>query len=270
METATVHPHTARTASVNGIEMAYELRGEGPPLVLLHGFTGSSGDWAHAFDLAALARDHTVIAPDLRGHGRSTNPAGTLTIRQCALDVFALLDSLGVTTFRAVGLSFGAKCLLHLATQQPDRVESMVLVSATPYFPEQARAIMRHMTDEGRSAEEWEEMRRRHKHGDAQIRALWRQPRLFAASHDDMSFTPPHLSTVTARTMIVHGDRDPLYPAEIALEVHRAIPRSCLWLLPDSGHAPIFGAWKEPFARAALAFLRGEQGADHSAQRAAT
>ncbi|MGK3996696.1 alpha/beta fold hydrolase [Sorangium sp. So ce1024] len=262
META---PAVGRTASVNGIDMVCDVRGEGPPLVLLHGFTGVSGDWAHVFDLAELAREHTVITPDLRGHGRSNNPAGSLTIRQCALDVLALLDALGVTTFRAVGLSLGAKCLLHLGTRQPDRVESMVLVSATPYFPEQARAIMRLVTDEGRSAEEWEEMRRRHTLGDAQIRALWRQPRRFAASHDDMSFTPPHLATITARTMIVHGDRDPLYPAELALEMHRAIPRSSLWILPDSGHSPVFGAWREPFARAALAFLRGEPG-----ERAAT
>lgn len=249
-----------RTASVNGIDMYYELRGEGPPLVLLHGFTGAGGDWAHVLDLAELGRDHRVIVPDLRGHGRSTNPAGSLTIRQCALDVLALLDHLGVKTFRAIGLSFGAKSLLHLATQQPERVESMVLVSATPYFPEQARAIMRQVSDEGRSEAEWEEMRGRHRLGDAQIRALWRQARRFADSYDDMNFTRPYLSTITARTMIVNGDRDPLYPAEIALEMYRAIPRSCLWLVPNSGHAPVFGEWKEPFARAALAFLRGEQG----------
>ncbi|WP_437591225.1 alpha/beta fold hydrolase [Sorangium sp. So ce1000] len=257
MATATA---TGRSAPVNDIEMYYETRGEGPPLVLLHGFTGASGDWAHVFDLAELGRGHTVITPDLRGHGRSTNPAGSLTLRQCASDVFALLDHLGVKAFRAIGLSFGAKCLLHLATQQPERVASMVLVSATPYFPEQARAIMRQVSDEGRSEEEWQEMRSRHALGDAQIRALWRQPRRFADSYDDMNFTPPYLSTITARTMIVSGDRDPLYPAEIALELHRAIPRSCLWLLPNSGHGPIFGAWKEQFARAALAFLRGEQG----------
>lgn len=257
MATATA---TGRTAPINDIEMYYELRGEGPPLVLLHGFTGAGGDWAHVFDLAELGAGHTVIAPDLRGHGRSTNPAGSLTIRQCASDVFALLDHLGVKAFRAIGLSLGAKCLLHLATQQPDRVASMVLVSATPYFPEQARAIMRLVSDEGRSEEEWRDMRSRHALGDAQIRALWNQPRRFAASHDDMSFTPPHLSTITARTMIVSGDRDPLYPAEIALEMYRAIPRSCLWILPNGGHGPIFGEWKEPFARAALAFLRGDPG----------
>ncbi|WP_437678351.1 alpha/beta fold hydrolase [Sorangium sp. So ce131] len=251
----------AATASVNGIEMHYELHGEGEPLVLLHGFTGASGDWAHVFDLAALGRDHTVIAPDLRGHGRSTNPGGTLTIRQCALDVFALLDTLGVTTFKAVGLSLGAKSLLHLATLQPGRVDAMTLVSATPYFPEQARAIMRSFTDEGRSDAEWEDMRSRHKRGDDQIRALWRQARRFADSHDDMSFTPPLLSTIKARTLIVSGDRDPLYPVELALEMYRAIPRSCLWIVPNGGHGPIFGDWKDHFVRAALAFLRGEQGA---------
>ncbi|AUX20517.1 alpha/beta fold family hydrolase [Sorangium cellulosum] len=250
----------ARTARLDGIEMHYELHGEGEPLVLLHGFTGTSGDWAHVFDLAELGRAYTVIAPDLRGHGRSTSPGAPFTIRQCALDVLALLDQLGVTRYRAVGLSFGANALLHMATQRPDRVESMVLVAATPYFPAQARALMRAFSDAPRSAEEWAEMRGRHELGDEQILALWRQPGHFAEGYDDMSFTPPYLSTITARTMIVNGDRDPFYPVELSLEMYRAIPRACLWILPDGGHGPIFGAWRAPFARAALAFLRGEQG----------
>jgi pimeloyl-ACP methyl ester carboxylesterase len=79
----------------------------------------------------------------LRGHGRSTNPSKEFTFRQLSLDVFSLLDHLGVERCKAIGLSMGAKTLLHLATQQPARVEAMVLLSAAPYFPEQARAIMR-------------------------------------------------------------------------------------------------------------------------------
>ena len=65
-----------------------------------------------------------------------------MTFRQSARDVFGLLDQLGIARFKAIGLSFGAKTLLHMATQQRSRVEAMVLVSATPYFPEQARFIM--------------------------------------------------------------------------------------------------------------------------------
>ena len=54
------------------------------------------------------------------------------------------------------------------------------------------------------------------------------------------------------------GDRDPLYPVSIAFELHRAIPRSYLWVVPNGGHGPIFGDAASHFATTALAFLRGE------------
>jgi pimeloyl-ACP methyl ester carboxylesterase len=126
-----------QTIPVNGIEMYFETRGEGEPLVLLHGGGGIGANWELIF--REPPANYQLIVPDLRGHGRSTNPTHEFTFRQAALDVFALLDHLGIEDFRAIGLSMGAKTLLHMATQQPARVEAMVLVSATPYFPEQAR-----------------------------------------------------------------------------------------------------------------------------------
>src|SRR6185436_18365400 len=99
------------------------------------GFTGTGGDWAHVFELDDLGRRYRLIIPDLRGHGRSTNPAGTLTHRQCAQDLSALLDRLGVGRFRAIGMSLGGNTLLHLAMREPDRVPALVLVSATMYYP---------------------------------------------------------------------------------------------------------------------------------------
>ena len=121
-------------------------------------------------------------------------------------------------------MSAGANTLLHMATQQPQRVIAMIHVSGTPRFPDQARAIMKTMTEEGRSQAEWAEMRGRHHLGDDQIRALWRHAREFADDRDDMNFTATTLSTITARTLIVHGDRDPLYPVEQAVELFRGIP----------------------------------------------
>ena len=139
------HPSLAqRTIALNGMDMYVTLRGEGEPLVLLHGGGGVGAHWDLIFGQPPAG--YQSIVPDLRGHGRSTNPAATFTFRQSALDVFALLDQLGVERFSAMGMSLGAKTLLHVATQQPSRVEAMVLVSAAPYFPEQARAIMRQAT----------------------------------------------------------------------------------------------------------------------------
>ncbi|MFY9574786.1 MAG: alpha/beta hydrolase, partial [Blastocatellia bacterium] len=130
----------------------------------------------------------------------------------------------------------------------------------TPYFPEQARAIMRETTSENRTEAEWRHMREWHKHGDEQIRALWRLPNELKDSYDDMNFTPPYLSTITARTLIVHGDRDPLYPVSLATEMYAAIPRSYLWIVPNGGHGPIFGDMTGQFVETALKFLHGEWG----------
>src|SRR6185369_880282 len=152
--------------------------------------------------------------------GRSSNPGGVFTHAQCARDVTALLDHLGVARFRAVGMSLGGNTLLHMASRQPDRAAAMVLVSATMHYPVQARAIMRQMTEEGRSPAEWAEMRGRHAHGDDQIRTLWRNARAFADDHEDMAFTPPRLATITTPTLIVYGDRDPLYPVEMAVDMY--------------------------------------------------
>jgi pimeloyl-ACP methyl ester carboxylesterase len=120
--------------------MYYQASGQGEPLVLLHGFGGSGARWASV--VPELAKSYRVIVPDLRGHGRSTNPAKQFTDRQSALDMFALLDSLGIRQFKAI---------------------------------------------------------------------LQEQFHSFKDSYDDMNFTRPFLSTITARTLIVHGDRDPFF-----------------------------------------------------------
>ncbi len=249
---------TGQTKLINGMEMYFELHGEGEPLVLLHGGTGVGANWRLIFKEPPAA--YQLVIPDLRGHGRTTNPSMEFTFRQCAEDVLMLIDTLGIERFKAVGMSLGAKTLLHVATRQPDRVEAMTLVSATPYFPEQARSIMRQMTSDNRNEQEWQQMREWHKHGDEQIRALWEMARRFKDSYDDMNFTPPYLSTIKARTLIVHGDRDPLYPVSLAMEMYAAIPRSYLWIIPNGGHGPVFGEMAEVFVKTSLAFLNGEWG----------
>ena len=241
-----------KTVAVNGIAMYYETSGQGEPLVLLHGFNGSGQAWSLL--VPEFAKHYQVIVPDLRGHGRSTNPSGKFTHRQSALDVFALLDALGIKQVKAMGSSTGGMTLIHMATQQPSRVEAMVLIGATIYFPEQARVIMRKATPESLTPEMYERRRQTHKHGDEQIRALQQQFYDFRNSYDDMNFTGPYLSTITARTLIVHGDRDQFFPVEIATEMYRSIPKSFLWIVPRGGHGPISDP-DVPFVPTALKFL---------------
>jgi len=248
------------TENLHGMQMHFRVGGEGEPLLLLHGFTGSSDDWQYVF--SEIPVSYRAIVPDLRGHGGSTNPSKEFTHRQSALDILELLERLGVERIKAIGISGGALTLLHIAVRRPELIEAMVLVSATPYFPEQARRVMSQMTIEDQPPEMWQQMRRRHKHGDDQIRALFAQGNGFKDSYDDVNFTSPLLSTIQARTLIVYGDRDPLYPARMALELYEAIPRSYLWILPNAEHCPIFVERREAFVETALAFLRGEWNSD--------
>jgi pimeloyl-ACP methyl ester carboxylesterase len=131
---------------VNGFQMYLDQRGDGEPLLLLHGGTGIGADWRLVFTAGDPA-GFRLIVPDLRGHGRSTNPSRAFTFRQAAADVLALLDHLGIARAKAIGLSMGAKTLLRMATQQPDRIDAMVLVSATPYFPAAAAPLAQVTTD---------------------------------------------------------------------------------------------------------------------------
>ena len=245
-----------QTVSLNGIDLLYHIEGEGEPLLLLHGGTGSHEDWAYA-GRDHFIREYKLIKPDARGHGHSSNPDKVITHRQCALDMLALLDHLGIARCRAIGLSMGGNILLHIATLQPQRIDAMIVVSPTMYFPAQAREIMRHVPmAESQSPQAWEAMRQRHKLGDQQISALWDWTRGMEHSYDDMNFTPPALSKIVARTLIVYGDRDPLYPVEMAVEMYRAIPHAALWVLPESGHGPVFLDAAAHFAQSSMAFLR--------------
>ena len=134
-------PAEGRFSSVNGIDLYYEIHGVGPPLVLLHNFFGSTETWAPL--IPEFSRHYQLIVLDMRGHGRSTNPTGEFTHRLYSHDVFELLNQLGVNTFKAIGHSSGAMTLLHMGTQQADRVEAMVLSGGTPYYSDEHRAIAR-------------------------------------------------------------------------------------------------------------------------------
>ena len=122
---------------ISNIEIYYEEYGVGKPLLLLHGFGGCSQNW-HPF-IDKLSEHFRLIVADLRGHGYSTNPENKFTHREAANDMFLLLEKLGINQFSAMGMSTGAMTLLHMATSQPSRIDSMVLISTTSHFPKSSK-----------------------------------------------------------------------------------------------------------------------------------
>ncbi|WDR07118.1 alpha/beta hydrolase [Devosia rhodophyticola] len=247
-------PMTTRgqTVPVNDIEMYFEEYGDGPPLVLLHGFGGSTQNW-HPF-VAELSERYRLILIDLRGHGYSTNPANTFTHHEAASDVFRLLDRLGIERFSSMGISSGGMTLLHMATGQPARIKAMVLISATTHFTDQARGIMRRASI-GTIPQDVQAMYRAcATRGDKQVHQLISQFNGFAENHDDMNFTTQSLSTISARTLIVHGDRDNFFPVDIPVSIYRSIPDAALWIVPGGDHVPIYDSLI-PFTATAMRFL---------------
>jgi pimeloyl-ACP methyl ester carboxylesterase len=237
--------------------MYYEEYGSGTAMVLLHGFGGCSKNW-HPFT-AAFSKHYRLIVIDLRGHGHSTNPGNTFTHRQAAEDVFQLLDILDIRRFSAMGMSTGGMTLLHMATRQPARIDSMVLISATSHFPDQARNIMRGASFATMPHEVQEMYRECAPRGDEQIRQLIAQFNAFHKNHDDMNFTEQDFSVITARTLIVHGDRDRFFPVDIPVHMYRSIPDAALWIIPGGEHVPIYDP-AVPFTSTALRFLDGPKG----------
>ena len=241
-------------SELNGVSLHYDITGEGEPLLWVHGFLGTGSDWKHIFEDAPAG--FQLIAPDLRGHGSSTNPSNSFSFRDAARDLLALLGHLNLPRVKAIGLSGGGITLLHMATMAPDAIEAMVVVSAPPYFPDQARALQRQLSEAMLGEVEMDRMRRCHTRGEAQIQQLFAYGRAMADSYDDVSFTPPSLARITAKTMIVFGDSDPFYPVSLAFDLHAAIPRSSLWVVPGGSHGPVFGDHAARFRETAVTFLR--------------
>lgn len=243
---------TGRSVEINGVALYVEAYGVGEPLVLLHGFGGSGQNWLPF--VPELAERYRLVIVDLPGHGHSTNPGNVFTHRQAAADVLLLLDSLGIGRFRAMGISTGGMTLLHMAIAQPDRIEAMVLISATTHFPDQARAIMRGASLDRMPAPVQQMYRACATRGEQQVRDLIAQFNALADTDDDMNLTAANLSAITGRTLVVHGDRDRFFPTAVAERLHQGIPGASLWIIPGGEHAPLYDAGV-PFTARALQFL---------------
>jgi pimeloyl-ACP methyl ester carboxylesterase len=110
-----------------GVQLHYEERGDGSPLVLLYGAGGDHRCWRP--QMGALSARHRLIMPDLRGSGTSGAPEGEWTLRTYAEDVVALLDVLGVDAADVAGMSMGSAVAQHLLIDWPERVRRAVMMN---------------------------------------------------------------------------------------------------------------------------------------------
>ena len=128
---------THRFVELDGLQLHVAEAGEGPPLVLLHGWPQHWWCWRHL--IPQLARQYRVLAPDLRGFGWSGAPPGSYAKRTFAADVLALLDLEGLDRVKLVGHDWGGYTAFLLALAHPERVERLLALDITPPWRARAR-----------------------------------------------------------------------------------------------------------------------------------
>ncbi len=117
-----------RYTTIHGHRVAYRLVGDGPPIILIHGITASSQMWKPVAE--RLAANHTVLVPDLLGHGQSAKPRGDYSMGAFASGIRDLALSLELGPATVVGHSLGGGVAMQFAYQFPERTGRLALVSS--------------------------------------------------------------------------------------------------------------------------------------------
>jgi pimeloyl-ACP methyl ester carboxylesterase len=133
-----------RYVEVNGVRLHLAEAGEGPPLVLLHGWPQHWWCWRRL--IPQLAQSNRVLAPDLRGWGWSDAPDGDYAKSTFAADVVALLDAEGIDRTRVIGHDWGGYTAFVLALEHPDRVERLLALDISPPWFQASGPHPRHLT----------------------------------------------------------------------------------------------------------------------------
>jgi pimeloyl-ACP methyl ester carboxylesterase len=245
-------PNKSGTFKVNGIDLYYEIHGQGEPLVLLHGWTQSSQFWSEF--LARYVENYQVYTVDLRGHGRTTPLTEDFSIKKAADDILTLFDHLKLKKIKAIGLSYGGLVLLQLASEHPDKLESMVLIGASHHYSGGDNSDrVNKFSFEKLPSSFVQQLQKIHYHGDAQIKAMF-DPNL----NYKISLKDEDLKRINSRALIINGDHDEIMGVNGAFALHKHLPNSDLWIVPNAGHIPIMDANKLKFLDATEEFFKGK------------
>ncbi len=223
--------------TANGVRMYYEIRGEGEPLVLMHGGTAcNEGVYALA---DVLARTYRVIMPERRAHGRTHDVDGPITYDNMTDDTLAFLAELQIGPAIFAGHSDGANVGMYLAIRAPERVRALVAIGGNhhanglePGFIEWMRAATPESFAAAASGE-MDSYARLSPDGAAhfavvfdKIRQMWLEsPSLSAAD----------LAAIAAPTLVIAGDRD-LITWEHLREMQRSVQNGQIAIVPGATH----------------------------------
>jgi len=254
---------------LHGRRVIYRVAGSGPPIVLIHGMLNSSSHWREV--ALNLARDYTVVAPDLIGHGASAAPRGDYSLGAHAASIRDLLAAVGVDRATIVGHSLGGGVAMQFFYQFPQRIERLVLISSgglghdvspmlrTAALPGISGLLS--LTLHPRLLDAlWDGGQRlsaREVRAGVYLQAIARALRPLENAGAREAFLQTlravidvHGQRVSATdrlyllaslpTMIVWGDRDPLIPVAHGHRAHRAIKGSVLKVYKGVGHFPHF------------------------------
>jgi 2-succinyl-6-hydroxy-2,4-cyclohexadiene-1-carboxylate synthase len=263
---------------VEGLGLHAEVTGTGPPLVLLHGFTGSADTWSGL--TAVLAADYTVIAPDLVGHGRSDAPSDVERYRmpRAAADLVALVRQLGHERAAWLGYSLGGRTALQVVADHPGAVEALILEGASPGIADADERAARVRSDETMAE-------RIERDGVEAFIDTWEQVPLFASQLTLPAGTRAairatrtantatglanslrgmgagaqdpvldRLAGIGVPTLLIAGELDTKY-VEIARDMARTMPDATMHAIEGAGHAAHLER-PEAFQRPLLEFLR--------------
>jgi 3-oxoadipate enol-lactonase len=255
---------TMRYADVNGIKIAYGVRGSGPPLVLIMGYRLSSLAWPLAF-IEALAERFTVVLFDNRGTGASDKPTCGYEISNMARDVGGLLDHLEIARANVLGYSMGGAIAQEFIRQFPDRVLGLVLCATmcggprAVYAPPPVVRVMREL--DGLEPEEiarriWEVTyspgyleNHRDQAEDQMRREIAAPTPLHAADLQFQAFAEfdcaKALANIKAPTLVLTGDLDRLVSPQNSKFIASHISGASLTVIPGCGHRMMWEATDE-------------------------
>jgi pimeloyl-ACP methyl ester carboxylesterase len=240
--------------TVKGLKLYYEETGKGMPLVLLHNFGGTASQWEPF--IPEFSKYYRVIAVDMPGHGRSDymDTTDIYLHKKAAEYIIGLLDSLNIDSVYVIGASSGGFVTLYIATLKPELTKKIVVIGGQIYYSIQDRNFITSLGPGTEDPERLEAAIKAHgkEKGTLILKQFWR----FRNLYGDPSFTPDILSTITAKTLIIHGDNDEIAPVSNALEMFKSIPKAHLWIVPYGGHLPHLDQLNQgDFVRRTLEFM---------------